>query len=210
MPEIARRQLLAQVAAAALVTKAARSEADPWDAMAWLNPPAFFARDDGVFRMRPKPKTDFWRKTFTDTISDNAHFLYRTVTGRFGFEARVAGEFKSAFDQAGLMLRHSTENWLKCGTEFFEGRRHASVVITRDFSDWSVMDDFNASGPVWWRIVREKSALNVFASVDGVRFTLVRSGYLPLPESVEVGLMCAAPQGEGFDCSFDRLRLTQP
>ena len=37
------------------------------------------------------------------------------------------------YDQAGLMVRQNAENWMKCGTEFFDGQRHASVVFTRDF-----------------------------------------------------------------------------
>ena len=35
----------------------------------------------------------------------------------------------------------------------------------------------------------------------------VRMGYFPKQPTVEVGLMCAAPNGLGFDASFKALKL---
>jgi uncharacterized protein len=206
----ARRQFLAQSAAAlAMTSTAGRAKpSDPFAEMTWLNPPAFFERSGDVFRMRPKPATDFWRKTFIDTVADSGHFLYRAVDGRFTFEARVFGSYNAQYDQAGLMVRQNPECWMKCGTEFFEGKRHASVVVTRDFSDWSTFKDLSDTGPVWWRVTREPNALNIFASGDGKAFALVHSAYFPPSESVQVGLMCAAPTGDGFDAEFDGLKLS--
>ena len=57
------------------------------------------------------------------------------MKGNFVFQARVNGEYAALYDQAGLMVRQDAENWMKCGTEYFDGSRHASVVFTRDFSD---------------------------------------------------------------------------
>jgi regulation of enolase protein 1 (concanavalin A-like superfamily) len=33
-------------------------------------------------------------------------------------------------------------------------------------------------------------------------------GYLVPSVSAEVGIMCAAPEGGGFQCAFDNLKLT--
>jgi regulation of enolase protein 1 (concanavalin A-like superfamily) len=38
-------------------------------------------------------------------------------------------------------------------------------------------------------------------------FTSVRQGYFPPEVSVDVGVMCAAPEGPGFEAVFDELRL---
>jgi regulation of enolase protein 1 (concanavalin A-like superfamily) len=176
--------------------------------MKWLNEPASVSVSDGKLVVRAKPKTDFWRKTFYAYITDNGHFFRLPVSGDFVFEARVDGQYAALYDQAGLMVRIDAQNWVKCGTEFFDNARHASVVFTHDFSDWSTMNDLVTSGPVWWRVVRKPDSLETLCSSDGKNFTSVRMGYLVPSASAEVGIMCAAPEGGGFQCVFDNLRLT--
>ena len=107
--------------------------------MKWMNEPASWKRSGDRLLVRSRAKTDFWRKTFYGYITDNGHLFYVPVSGDFVFQARVNGEYAALYDQAGLMVRQNAENWVKCGTEFFDGQRHASVVFTRDFSDWSTM-----------------------------------------------------------------------
>jgi len=77
---------------------------------------------------------------------------------------------------------------MKCGTEFFDGRRHASVVFTRDFSDCSTMPDLSDTAPIWWRAVRKKDSIETLCSLDGKAFTSVRQGYFPPDEKVEGGI----------------------
>ena len=105
------------------------------------------------------------------------------------------------------MVRLDAENWMKCGTEFFDGKRHAGVVFTRDFSDWSTMPDLAETGPVWWRAARKKDSIETLCSVDGRAFTFVRHGYFPPDVRVDVGIMCAAPDGPGFEAVFDKMKL---
>jgi regulation of enolase protein 1 (concanavalin A-like superfamily) len=105
------------------------------------------------------------------------------------------------------MVRIDALNWRKCGTEFFDNARHASVVFTREFSDWSTMKDLATSGPVWWRVVRKLDSLETLCSSGGMSFTSVGMGYLVPSATAEVGIMCAAPQGAGFQCVFDNLKL---
>jgi regulation of enolase protein 1 (concanavalin A-like superfamily) len=96
---------------------------------------------------------------------------------------------------------------MKCGTKFFDGRRHASVVFTRDFSDWSTMLDLSDTAAVWWRAVRKKTSIETWCSVDGKNFTSARQGYFVPGTKVHAGIMCAAPEGPGFEAVFDDLKL---
>jgi uncharacterized protein len=175
--------------------------------MTWMNQPASHKVEGEQLLVRSSAKTDFWRKTFYGYITDNGHFFHLGVSGDFVFEARVNGHYAALYDQAGLMVRKDAENWMKCGTEFFDGRRHASVVFTRDFSDWSTMIDLSETAPAWWRAIRKKDSIETLCSLDGKNFTSVRQGYFPPEEKVEVGVMCAAPEGSGFDAVFDLLKL---
>ena len=70
------------------------------------------------------------------------------------------------------------------------------------------MNDLAASGPVWWRVVRKPDSLETLCSSDGKNFTSVRMGYLVPSATADVGIMCAAPEGGGFQCVFDQLKLT--
>jgi uncharacterized protein len=175
--------------------------------MSWLNPPAGEHYDEGTLKVRTKGKTDFWRKTYYGYITDNGHFLGTSVPGEFTFTARVDGNYSQLYDQAGLMVRLDEKRWMKCGSELVESKRWASVVFTHDFSDWSTMEDLSQNGPVWWRVMRRKDSLEVQCSKDGAVFTTIRQGHFPAGVPVQVGVMCAAPEGAGFDATFDQFTL---
>jgi uncharacterized protein len=175
--------------------------------MSWMNEPASWKSSGDVLKVRSRGKTDFWRKTFYGYVTDNGHFFHVPVSGDFVFQARVNGEYAALYDQAGLMVRQNADNWMKCGTEFFDGQRHASVVFTRDYSDWSTMPDLSKSEAIWWRAVRKKDSIETLCSSDGSSFTSVRQGYFVPGVEVNVGIMCAAPEGSGFLATFDRVKL---
>jgi regulation of enolase protein 1 (concanavalin A-like superfamily) len=175
--------------------------------MTWMNDPASWKQQDGKLVVTSRPKTDFWRKTVSGTVVDNGHFFHLPAAGDFTFEARVNAHYAALYDQAGLMVRVDAGNWVKCGTEFLDGMRQASVVFTRDFSDGSTMNDLSQDAPVWWRVVRTRDALETLCSLDGQKYISVRQGYLVPAAKAEVGIMCAAPEGGGFASVFDNLRL---
>jgi regulation of enolase protein 1 (concanavalin A-like superfamily) len=222
-----RRQILtAALAAPALTTLAAaqapnpsttplvpgstappRSGGDLLSRMSWLNPPAQESYTDGGVTARSKGRTDFWRKTFYGYITDNGHFLNTRIAGDFMFQARVDGNYAALYDQAGLMVRLDETTWMKCGTELVEGERWASVVFTRDFSDWSTMPDLTQVGPVYWRVVRKKDSIEAQCSRDGEKYLTIRQGYFPAKAEVMVGVMVASPEGTGLDATFDQLLL---
>jgi len=177
--------------------------------MKWFNKPASSKQVGNQLLVTTKHKTDFWRKTFYDYVTDNGHMLFLPVAGDFTFESRVAGKYAALYDQAGLMARIDSSNWLKCGLELVDGIGHASVVVTREYSDWSTVRGVTTKEPLTWRMVRKGSSLEVLYSLDGKNFTSTRLGYLPLQTNVDTGIMCASPEGGGFECTFDEIRLVQ-
>ncbi len=197
----------AGIAAAGSVASASSAD-DVMAVMKWLNEPVSFKRDGSRLIVMSRPKTDFWRKTFYGYVTDNGHFLSRPAPAEFTFQVRVNGKYAAQYDQAGIMVRADEKNWMKCGSELVDGKRQASVVFTREFSDWSTLPDFSQSEPVWWRVVRKKDSLETMASVGGKKFTTVRQGYFPPEAKANVGIMCAAPEGPGFEAVFDEFMLT--
>jgi regulation of enolase protein 1 (concanavalin A-like superfamily) len=213
-----RRAFLQQSAGLALAAQGAqvfganaatstRTGGDLVSRMTWLNPPAAESYSAGTLNVRSKGKTDFWRKTFYGYITDNGHFLNLPVLGDFTFQARVSGSYGALYDQAGLMVRLDEKRWMKCGSEYFDGKRWASVVFTHDFSDRSTLDDLSQTGAVWWRVARKENSIEAQCSKDGEKFLTIRQGYFPADVQAKVGVMCAAPEGAGFDAVFDQMAL---
>jgi regulation of enolase protein 1 (concanavalin A-like superfamily) len=56
-------------------------------------------------------------------------------------------------------------------------------------------------------VIRKKDSIEAHCSLDGTKFEQVRQGYFPTTSAVKVGVMCAAPEGGGFDAVFDHLKL---
>ena len=55
------------------------------------------------------------------------------------------------------MVRLDEENWLKCGIELVEGVQQVSAVVTRDYSDWSIVPMPSNPTSIWLRIVHKGS-----------------------------------------------------
>jgi uncharacterized protein len=176
--------------------------------MQWMNePPAWNERTSGL-EMTTASKSDFWRKTHYGFIRDSGHFYYQEIHGDFVAEVKIIGRYEALYDQAGLMLRVNDENWIKTGIEYFDSCQHASAVVTRDFSDWSVVPLENNPPSLWLRVARKAEAVEIFYSLNGKEYLLLRLAFL-VPASVTlVGPMAASPEGPGFSVTFEDFRIT--
>jgi uncharacterized protein len=171
--------------------------------MQWYNEPAQWRQDGHKLIVMTDGKTDYWRVTLHNFIADNAPFYYQTVEGDFTASVKVTGSYADLYDQAGLMVRENEQVWIKCGIEFLNGVQQASAVITREFSDWSIVPLPDNPTSVWFRIQRTGAAVEVYYSRDGESYHLIRQGYLSAASSLQVGLMSAAPKGSGFEVIFE-------
>jgi uncharacterized protein len=208
MWELSRRTLLGGVAAAAVESKAGAGASTEPASERWLNEPRKWSRKGAVISMTAHPKTDFWRKTFYGYITDNGHVFYKPVNGDFVSTVRVAADYAALYDQAGIMVRYDESNWMKCGVELVNGRHNVSTVITRDYSDWGAIALPDAPASLWIRVARKGGALTISWSRDGQKFEDVRQGWLSPAPSLDVGLMCAAPEGPGFEARFENWTTT--
>jgi uncharacterized protein len=177
--------------------------------MDWTNEPPHWSLDDGALSVTSGPKTDFWRVTHYGFTHDDGHFYHQTADGDFTFSAQFTGQYRDLYDQAGIMLRIDAENWIKCGVEYVEGTQQASVVVTRGVSDWSVTALPQNPPTVWLKLKRGGDGVEVFYSLDGTSYTLLRLAYFPPAVPAQIGLMCASPQGDGFTVRFDRFGMEQ-
>jgi regulation of enolase protein 1 (concanavalin A-like superfamily) len=171
--------------------------------MQWLNEPATWQRSGEHIHVHVEPGTDFWRTTHYGFIRDTGHVYYTVTGGDFIATTKIAGAYRDLYDQAGLMVRIDAEHWVKTGIEFVHGVQYVSAVVTNVFSDWSVAPLVQNPPAVWLRLIRKAEAVEIFYSLDGADYTLLRIAYLLPSAEAMVGVMCAAPDGTGFDVVFE-------
>ena len=140
-------------------------------------------------------------------IKDNALFYYATYGGEFEVKVKITGDYKSRFDQMGLMLRIDHENYIKAGVEFVDGKFNLSTVVTHKTSDWSVITLDKTPDFVWIKAVRRLDAVEIFYSYDDKTYTMMRNAHLQDNTPVMVGLMAASPDGNGFDAKFEYFKV---
>jgi len=173
----------------------------------WHHEPPHWARNGNRLSVSTASGSDFWRVTHYGFIRDNGHFFHRTVRGDFVAEVRVIGSYASLYDQAGLMLRADEQTWLKCGLEYVDGVHNLSAVVTRDFSDWSVLPLSDPPASFGVKVERRDVTVKVEFAVGAADYRMLRLAYLSDEPEIQVGLMCASPEGPGFEVVFEDLSL---
>jgi regulation of enolase protein 1 (concanavalin A-like superfamily) len=176
--------------------------------MKWLHEPPQWREENGVLTVRAAGQTDFWRKTHDGGVRDNGHFYFRVVQGDFQVSVKVRGQYRDQFDQAGLMIRADETTWIKCGIEWKDGDPLISVVVTRDWSDWSVAR-LGKSETIYLRAERFGDTFEISYSLDGQEYELARQTHWIDAQSFEVGPMIAAPTGNGFEAMFEQFAIQE-
>ena len=171
--------------------------------MQWFNEPEKWEIKDNALTMFVTPQCDYWRISHYGFTVDDAPFYYATYGGEFEVKVKITGDYKSRFDQMGLMLRIDPENYIKAGVEFVDGKFNLSTVVTHKTSDWSVITLDKIPDFVWIKAVRRLDAVEIFYSYDDKTYTMMRNAHLQYNTPVMVGLMAASPDGNGFDAKFE-------
>ncbi|RRO18345.1 DUF1349 domain-containing protein [Saccharopolyspora rhizosphaerae] len=178
----------------------------------WLNEPANWLSYAGV-TITSDERTDFWRTTHYGFTRDTGHALLQPVGAQFRMRTRFFGDYREQHDQAGLMLRLDESNWIKTGIEYVDGEQYLSAVVTRDFSDWSVLPVSAVCGEaesVTIEVERFEDAVHIrYAAEDGEPVHTLRTAYFPPDVAAHAGPMCASPDGAGFPVRFATLTLEE-
>jgi regulation of enolase protein 1 (concanavalin A-like superfamily) len=176
----------------------------------WLNEPSQWSEQGGVLTVTADAATDFWRLTSYGYIRDNGHLYGEQIGGDFDLSVRVRGSYAAQYDQAGAMVRVDERRWLKTGVEYLDGRMRFSTVITLGHSSWAVAVLPADMSELGLKLTRRGDAIEVRYDVDGGESELAALAYLPPDHHVLAGVMCAAPEGGGFQAAFHDVKITQP
>lgn len=183
------------------------ANAQSLEKMQWFNEPERWSIENGALSISVTPRSDYWRISHYGFTVDDAPFYYATYGGEFEVKVKISGAYRTRFDQAGLMLRIDRENYIKAGIEFVDGKYNLSTVVTHRTSDWSVIALEQAVPHVWIKAVRRLDAVEIFYSFDDREYRLMRNAWFQDNTPVQVGVMAASPDGEGFDALFEDFKV---
>ncbi|MBX5225227.1 DUF1349 domain-containing protein [Rhizobium sp. NLR9b] len=173
----------------------------------WLNEPASWRADETSLTLTTDEKTDFWCETYYGFTRDNGHFLAFPTGDSFTAEIRIQGEFRTLYDQAGLMVRLDETRWVKSGVEFTDGEAFLSAVVTDGRSDWSVSQPFKELEDFHIRVTVAGGAMRIQASRDGSRWPLLRLAPFPAADRYEVGPAACTPERSGLRVRFSEFSI---
>ncbi len=96
--------------------------------------------------------------------------MYYEVNGDFRLTTKVNSEPVNRYDQAGLMVRFSSNSWLKTSVEYIpDGHSKLGVVVTNQgYSDWSSQEFLEEQNSLYYRITRREDNYYVDYSLDGL------------------------------------------
>jgi uncharacterized protein len=178
--------------------------------LAWYCSPAHWSIQDSALVVAPDAGTDYWQRTHYGFRADNGHFLYLVVEGDFVLSTRVRFRPVHQYDQAGLMVRLSSQFWIKTSVEYEpdEPDRLGAVVTSHGFSDWSTQNAPAGLGELELRLRRRKDDYTI-EYLDGGCWTQIRMAHLDNPNRlpIQAGIYACSPKGAGFRAEFDFLRV---
>jgi uncharacterized protein len=183
--------------------------------LTWYCPPAKWAIKESRLVIEPDAKTDYWQKTHYGYGADNGHFLFFSHEGDLQITTKVAFWPAHRYDQAGLLMRYSPENWIKTAVEYeTEGESQLGAVVTNHgYSDWSTQSYPARQNCLSFRIRLKKGDVTVeYRSEDNTNlakaeWTQIRMAHLHRPARIplQCGLYACSPTGAGFRAEFSHL-----
>ncbi|MDF1569466.1 MAG: DUF1349 domain-containing protein [Spirochaetaceae bacterium] len=175
----------------------------------WLNQPDF-RFEQGILSFSTSGGTDFWQRTHYGFSRDDGHAMLTSLSSNFTMSVKTSFEYKTQFDQCGLLLRIDALNWIKVGTEKedSETNRLGSVVTNLGYSDWATSDIGSSIGEIWYKVKSTENDFIISSSLDGVVWTQMRIAHLHSRQRpINAGIYACSPKEGGFSVEFSELDI---
>jgi hypothetical protein len=193
----------------------------------WLNKPRQSEISTRSVKITTDSHTDFWQRSYYGFRNDNAHALLLKGDINFTFTAKASFEYRTRFDQCGLIIYLDSENWFKASIEYenVDISRLGSVVTNYGYSDWATTDIPTPIG-IWYRLSRRGPDFLIEASLSGRDYQQMRMFHLhslgettlemgklnppaPAEQPIPFGVYACSPLDSSFEARFDNLNLDQ-
>jgi len=193
----------------------------------WINEPQKSFITESEVRITTDSGTDFWQRSYYGFRNDNAPALLLETMDNFTLTARVEFQYKSRFDQAGLIIYQNSENWFKASMEYEDSSfsRLGSVVTNKGYSDWAT-SDVDTVNEITYRLSRRGPDFLIEQSFDGKDFRQMRVFHMhvlgetteemgklnppaPAEKPMRFGLYACSPLETSFEAVFDNIVIEE-
>jgi len=171
-----------------------------------LEPVEWAAGNDGGLTIRAGARTDLFIDPKDGVRQDAAPAaLFVPPDRSFMLWARVTVEFASTYDAGVLHLRLADDRWAKLCFEYSpQGEPMVVSVVNR-----GVSDDCNSvvvpGKTAWLRVSQGEKATAFHYSLDGTRWSFVRSFALGSLDGLRAGFSSQSPTGNGCRSEFTEI-----
>ncbi|OPH56861.1 hypothetical protein BC351_25925 [Paenibacillus ferrarius] len=183
-----------------------------WETGTWLNSPLSAKIEGSFLKVSPEIGKDFWKKTLYGFEHEDGPALLTDWNNNTAVEVSFQlGSFTELYDQAGILLYHSSGQWIKTGIEINDGIPQLSVVVTDGYSDWSLAPVPDWAGEeVTLRASIMKDAVIIRARTEHHGWRTVRVARFPYVSGNQAGPYTCSPTRAGFEVIFTRWSFTEP
>lgn len=191
----------------------------------WINQPKEHEITQESISITTEPETDFWQRSYYGFRNDNAPAFQVETDDNFTFTAKACFDYKTRFDQCGLIIYLDSDNWFKASIEYENAKfsRIGSVVTNLGYSDWATTD-IALPDCIWYRLNRRGPDFLIESSIDGENFRQMRIFHLhklgettvemgkcnppqPPQNTVKLGVYACSPQNSSFTATFSDMNL---
>jgi hypothetical protein len=191
----------------------------------WLNQPKLFEITERLVEMTTEPNTDFWQRSYYGFRNDNGPALLLESDLNFSFTVKASFDYRTKFDQCGVIIYLDSDNWFKASLEFETEKisRLGSVVTNHGYSDWATTD-IATTTVMWYRLSRRGPDFLIESAPEGLEFKQMRIFHLhrlgetsaemgrldpPAPAALPVrfGLYACSPLNSSFAARFEDFKL---
>jgi len=177
----------------------------------WLNKPDFTFENEKL-TVTSAGETDFWQRTHYGFSRDNGHAMLTTIPGNFTMTVKTEFNYRSQYDQCGILLRIDGLNWIKVSVERedSENSRLGSVITNLGYSDWATTDIDSHISEMWYRIKCRDNDFIIENSPEGTIWTQMRIAHLHSRQRpLNAGIYTCSPKEGGFMAGFSHFTIEQ-
>ncbi|MCI7222439.1 MAG: DUF1349 domain-containing protein [Firmicutes bacterium] len=179
--------------------------------MDWINKPNNYIIGKSKVIMETKPFTNFWGKTYYHHTQSNGSALVLDIKQNFSFSVRVDYDYKNQFDQSGMLLYASSDNWVKIYTEDIDDEciSVSCSVCIHGYCDTSSMRMGKAIKYIYFRIDHLDEDFRVLYSLNKRKYKTMRIFHLKnRTGKFKVGIYAASPKDSSFDVVFSEMIIS--
>ncbi len=153
---------------------------------------------DNKILFKAPPRTDYFVDPINGLVNVNAPFLYHWVS----FRVKVKPHFIETYDACVLLAYDHERLWAKACYELTD-------LKTRNVVSVMTNGPLICQEEIWLQIVRKGHMFGIHYSLDGKTYQMVKLTYLPMNNSIKVGIVAQSPCGEGGEMMFSNMSIVE-